>query len=166
MPANADLAYTVIQAIATFEFPFVQDLNLWLKKKVYGETQHEENEIEHSPSIKYSEYITANPFRDRPILILLFCTFAMIFLTALILRYAISRSQMIQSLYIKVKTKVIWGVYIRFLLEYYLTMCIAITLKMYLLDFRNIISVFASVSTIIIFVTLLIIPIKLQRFLY
>ena len=97
MPANAEITYKIILAIATFDLPYISDGTNFIKRKLVSVTSESElivNKTDKrrqlvtlSKSTQDSGYNTANPFVNSAFTIMVGGSIAIVFLIVLVLYF-------------------------------------------------------------------------------
>ena len=164
--------YSIILMVATFDLPFIGDVTNALKEKLASLAQPEdqqqvqENSRRLEASSRIAGYESSNPFVNSAFAIVLIAMIIAVLLVLVLLRVVIQKSKAIQNIYEKIKQKIFWGVFIRYLLENFISLSVAYTLKMYALDFSSTSASFTSIYSMIVVILLLASPCIVSHFLF
>ena len=176
MPASAESTYSTVLQIATFRFPFVDDVTDWVKEQIKELIMTEDENIEISDGTRKlvevsrstadAGYMTSNPFVNSAFAIMLSSVIAIVFLTVLLLKCAIQKNKSVNKLYTLIKQKMFWGVVIRYILENFIMLSVAYMIKLYALSFETITQALTSVFTVGVVILLIAIPLVTTHFLF
>ena len=171
MPANADILYQIIYKVATFDLPLIGQVTDALKEKLASLVQKEDHPVQDDrrrleASSRVAGYESSNPFVNSAFAIVMIVLIIVILLVLVLLRIVFQKSKAVQNIYQQIKQKIFWGVFIRYLLENFLSFSIAYSLKMYALDFSSTSGSLISIYSMVIVALFFASPFIVSSFLF